>query len=77
MTQTAMQADNPGAWAFHCHVLWHHYMGQRLVISEAIDRVSERPEGFPACPESCTFSNAPFRKSFVKEKWGDTGYALP
>ena len=23
-------ANNPGAWPLHCHILWHHYMGQQV-----------------------------------------------
>ena len=23
-------ANNPGIWPLHCHILWHHFMGQQV-----------------------------------------------
>lgn len=25
-------ADNPGYWAFHCHMSWHNHLGMGVVI---------------------------------------------
>lgn len=53
-------------------------MGQRLVISEAIDEMGDKPPTtFPECPNPCTFRNAPWRKSFAMRVWGGTGYGTP
>ena len=27
-------ANNPGIWPFHCHILWHMYMGQQMYFAE-------------------------------------------
>ncbi|KAI8062685.1 Cupredoxin [Gongronella butleri] len=32
-------ADNPGYWAFHCHITPHMYMGMMAVLEEATDRL--------------------------------------
>ncbi|ETN46284.1 uncharacterized protein HMPREF1541_00468 [Cyphellophora europaea CBS 101466] len=34
-------ADNPGAWAFHCHVLWHAATGFGIDIVEGKDALRE------------------------------------
>lgn len=30
-------ADNPGVWAFHCHIDWHNLAGMALTFVEAPD----------------------------------------
>lgn len=30
-------ADNPGVWAFHCHIDWHNLAGMALTFVEAGD----------------------------------------
>jgi FtsP/CotA-like multicopper oxidase with cupredoxin domain len=34
-------ADNPGAWAFHCHILWHASLGFGIDILERVDEVKQ------------------------------------
>lgn len=34
-------ADNPGAWAFHCHILWHASTGLGLAILEGQDQLQK------------------------------------
>ncbi len=35
-------ADNPGVWPLHCHIAWHHFMGQQ-VHCVAATRAQEAP----------------------------------
>ncbi|KAL9677666.1 hypothetical protein QQ045_005900 [Rhodiola kirilowii] len=42
-------ADNPGVWAFHCHIEPHLHMGMGVIFSEAVDRVSNIPQRALAC----------------------------
>lgn len=42
-------ADNPGAWAFHCHIEPHLHMGMGVVLSLAVDRVKGIPTDALAC----------------------------
>ncbi|XP_074320745.1 L-ascorbate oxidase-like [Silene latifolia] len=42
-------ADNPGAWAFHCHIEPHLHMGMGVVLALAIDRVEKIPTEALAC----------------------------
>lgn len=56
----ALQADNPGTWLLHCHILWHQYMGQVVTFAEAVDRVGAPPAGLPQCPQTCTYNTAPW-----------------
>lgn len=34
-------ADNPGAWAFHCHVLWHASTGFGIDILEGQEQLQK------------------------------------
>ncbi|KAK4264880.1 hypothetical protein QN277_026001 [Acacia crassicarpa] len=31
--------DNPGVWAFHCHIVAHFFMGMGVVFEEGIERL--------------------------------------
>ena len=42
-------ADNPGTWAFHCHVESHFYMGMGVVFEEGIERVGDLPTSIMGC----------------------------
>ena len=42
-------ADNPGAWAFHCHIEPHLHMGMGVVFAEGIHRVDKIPREAIAC----------------------------
>ncbi|XP_021746108.1 L-ascorbate oxidase-like [Chenopodium quinoa] len=54
-------ADNPGAWAFHCHIEPHLHMGMGVVLSLAVDRV----KGIPSDALSCGLT----AKMFLKKKY--------
>ncbi|EXB39775.1 L-ascorbate oxidase [Morus notabilis] len=45
-------ADNPGAWAFHCHIESHFYMGMGVVFEEGIERVGKLPTSIMGCGAS-------------------------
>ncbi|KAF2625835.1 multicopper oxidase [Macroventuria anomochaeta] len=36
-------ADNPGAWAFHCHIGWHNEAGLGIVFATRVDEIREVP----------------------------------
>ena len=36
-------ADNPGAWAFHCHIGWHNEAGLGMVFATRVDEIEEVP----------------------------------
>lgn len=42
-------ADNPGVWAFHCHIEPHLHMGMGVIFAEGIHRVGEIPKNALAC----------------------------
>ncbi|CAL5042247.1 unnamed protein product [Urochloa decumbens] len=42
-TKIRFVANNPGAWAFHCHIEPHLHMGMGVVFAEAMERVGEVP----------------------------------
>ncbi|OVA13779.1 Multicopper oxidase [Macleaya cordata] len=42
-------ADNPGVWAFHCHIEPHLHMGMGVIFSEAVERIKKIPEEAIAC----------------------------
>ncbi|XP_044469752.1 L-ascorbate oxidase-like [Mangifera indica] len=48
-TALRFQADNPGAWAFHCHIESHFYMGMGVVFAEGIDRLGRLPSSIMGC----------------------------
>lgn len=37
-------ADNPGAWAFHCHIGWHNEAGLGMVFTTRVDEVKDVPK---------------------------------
>ncbi|KAF3454059.1 hypothetical protein FNV43_RR04506 [Rhamnella rubrinervis] len=42
-------ADNPGVWAFHCHIEPHLHMGMGVVFAEGVRRVPKIPAEALAC----------------------------
>ncbi|KZV44443.1 plant L-ascorbate oxidase [Dorcoceras hygrometricum] len=42
-------ADNPGAWAFHCHIEPHLHMGMGVVFAEGIPRIKKIPREALGC----------------------------
>ncbi|KAK5843337.1 L-ascorbate oxidase [Gossypium arboreum] len=51
-TALRFRADNPGAWAFHCHIESHFYMGMGVVFAEGIDKVGKLPSSIMGCGET-------------------------
>ncbi|KAK4783940.1 hypothetical protein SAY86_018308 [Trapa natans] len=48
-TAVRFVADNPGAWAFHCHLEPHLHMGMGVVLAEGVDRLRQIPAGALRC----------------------------
>ncbi|XP_020208241.1 L-ascorbate oxidase-like [Cajanus cajan] len=42
-TALRFKADNPGVWAFHCHIEPHLHMGMGVVFAEAVQHVDHIP----------------------------------
>ncbi|XP_038878978.1 L-ascorbate oxidase [Benincasa hispida] len=42
-------ADNPGVWAFHCHIEPHLHMGMGVVFAEGVHKVGRIPTKALAC----------------------------
>ncbi|XP_004302195.1 PREDICTED: L-ascorbate oxidase [Fragaria vesca subsp. vesca] len=51
-TALRFRADNPGVWAFHCHIESHFYMGMGVVFAEGIDRIGNLPSSIMGCGET-------------------------
>ncbi|KAK9357056.1 multicopper oxidase-domain-containing protein [Lipomyces doorenjongii] len=37
-----VSADNPGIWAFHCHILWHLRAGMMMQFAVGLDKLDEK-----------------------------------
>ncbi|KAJ7956866.1 L-ascorbate oxidase [Quillaja saponaria] len=48
-TALRFRADNPGVWAFHCHIEAHFYMGMGVVFAEGIDMLKNLPSSIMGC----------------------------
>ncbi|RZR76503.1 hypothetical protein BHM03_00001317 [Ensete ventricosum] len=42
-------ADNPGVWAFHCHIEPHLHMGMGVIFAEGVDHVRRIPKEAITC----------------------------
>ncbi|KAL1158503.1 hypothetical protein V6Z11_A08G228200 [Gossypium hirsutum] len=42
-------ADNPGVWAFHCHIEPHLHMGMGVIFAQGVHRVGQIPKEALAC----------------------------
>ncbi|GAA0157729.1 oxidase [Lithospermum erythrorhizon] len=42
-------ADNPGVWAFHCHIEPHLHMGMGVVFAEGVRRIGKIPDEALTC----------------------------
>ncbi|CAF2032832.1 unnamed protein product [Brassica napus] len=51
-TALRFRADNPGVWAFHCHIESHFFMGMRIVFESGIDRVANLPSSIMGCGQA-------------------------
>nr|CAD1825202.1 unnamed protein product [Ananas comosus var. bracteatus] len=50
-TALRFRADNPGVWAFHCHIESHFFMGMGIVFEEGVEKVGRLPESILGCVE--------------------------
>ncbi|XP_062179141.1 L-ascorbate oxidase-like [Phragmites australis] len=53
-TVLRLVADNPGVWAFHCHIEPHLHMGMGVVFAEAVHRVGKVPKEAVSCGATAT-----------------------
>ncbi|KAG6767298.1 hypothetical protein POTOM_028495 [Populus tomentosa] len=51
-TALRFKADNPGVWAFHCHIESHFFMGMGVVFEEGIERVGKLPSSIMGCGQT-------------------------
>lgn len=51
-TALRFRADNPGVWAFHCHIESHFFMGMGFVFEEGIEKVGNLPSSILGCGKS-------------------------
>lgn len=51
-TALRFRANNPGVWAFHCHIESHFYMGMGVVFETGVDRVGKLPSSIMGCGET-------------------------
>ncbi|OMO91450.1 Multicopper oxidase, type 1 [Corchorus olitorius] len=51
-------ADNPGVWAFHCHIEPHLHLGMGVIFAEGVDRIDENeiPKEALACGLTATLN---------------------
>ncbi|KAB2636891.1 L-ascorbate oxidase-like [Pyrus ussuriensis x Pyrus communis] len=54
-TALRFRADNPGVWAFHCHIESHFYMGMGVVFEEGVENVGKLPSSVMGCGETKGF----------------------
>ncbi|CAL5323890.1 hypothetical protein CsSME_00002743 [Camellia sinensis var. sinensis] len=54
-TALRFRADNPGVWAFHCHIESHFYMGMGVVFEEGIEKVGKLPTSIMGCGDTKGF----------------------
>lgn len=48
-TALRFRADNPGVWAFHCHIESHFFMGMGVVLEEGVEMVGKLPSSIMGC----------------------------
>ncbi|MED6185430.1 hypothetical protein PIB30_057000 [Stylosanthes scabra] len=48
-TALRFKADNPGVWAFHCHIEPHLHMGMGVIFAEAVHKIKNIPSQALAC----------------------------
>ncbi|XAR62294.1 Laccase [Bertholletia excelsa] len=48
-TALRFKADNPGVWAFHCHIESHFYMGMGVVFEEGVEKLGPLPKSIMGC----------------------------
>ena len=48
-TALRFRADNPGVWAFHCHIEPHLHMGMGVIFAEAVHKIRKVPTEALTC----------------------------
>jgi L-ascorbate oxidase len=48
-TALRFKADNPGVWAFHCHIEPHLHMGMGVIFAEGVHKVGKIPTNALTC----------------------------
>ncbi|XP_058085214.1 L-ascorbate oxidase-like [Magnolia sinica] len=51
-TALRFRADNPGVWAFHCHIEAHFFLGMGVVFEEGVEKVGKLPSSIMGCGET-------------------------
>jgi L-ascorbate oxidase len=51
-TALRIKADNPGVWAFHCHIEPHFYLGMGVAFEAGIEKVGKLPKSIMGCGKS-------------------------
>ncbi|KAH6796660.1 Cupredoxin superfamily protein [Perilla frutescens var. hirtella] len=51
-TALRFEANNPGVWAFHCHIESHFFMGMGVVFEEGVEQVGELPTSIMGCGDT-------------------------
>ncbi|CAA2961857.1 L-ascorbate oxidase [Olea europaea subsp. europaea] len=54
-TALRFRADNPGVWAFHCHIESHFFMGMGVIFEEGIEKVGPLPKSIMGCGDTKGF----------------------
>lgn len=63
-------ADNPGAWAFHCHIGWHNEAGLSMVFATRLDAMKDvSAEGRAMCKLEGVQKGMGPEDSFWYGKW--------
>ncbi|EFJ12951.1 hypothetical protein SELMODRAFT_123038 [Selaginella moellendorffii] len=58
-TYLRFRADNPGVWAFHCHIESHFHMGMGVMFAEGVDRLPRIPAQALGCGYTKALFTAP------------------
>lgn len=53
-TALRFKADNPGVWAFHCHIEPHLHMGMGVIFAEGVHKVGTIPTDALTCGLTAT-----------------------
>ncbi|KAI8536199.1 hypothetical protein RHMOL_Rhmol10G0237300 [Rhododendron molle] len=48
-------ADNPGVWAFHCHIEAHFYLGMGVVFEEGVEMLGRYPTSITGCGDTKSY----------------------
>ncbi|CAI8597712.1 unnamed protein product [Vicia faba] len=56
-TALRFKADNPGVWAFHCHIEPHLHMGMGVIFAEGVEKIGRVPPQALTCGATARFAN--------------------